>query len=123
MIEALEDVPPATPARVTALGREYVDFALKEPGIFRLSFGGFTDRLDDPRLQQAGEATFDIVLKEVADCLGEDEITAEIRTRSFMLWSFVHGLSFLLADPKLAEHGGDLDLDSLLSDMSSRMLA
>jgi len=40
-----------------------------------------------------------------------------------MLWSFVHGLSFLLADQKLAELGGDLDLDSLLNDISARMLA
>ncbi len=123
MIDALADIPPGTPARIKALGREYVDFALREPGVFRLKFGGFTDRLDDPRLQEAGEGTFDMVLREVADCLGETEITPEVRRRGFMLWSFVHGLSFLLADPKLSELGGEVDLDIILDDMAARMLA
>lgn len=123
MFDALEDVPVGTPARITALGREYVDFALNEPGVFRLKFGGFTDRLDDPRLQEVGEGTFSIVLQEVASCLGEEEVTAEVRRRGFMLWSFVHGLSFLLADPKLTELGGEFKLDNILHDISERMLA
>lgn len=123
MIHALEGVPPGTAARVTALGREYVDFALKEPGVFRLKFGGFTDRVDDPSLQAAGEATFDMLLDEVAACLGETEITPEVRRRGFMLWSFVHGLSFLLADPKLCALGGEIGLDRMLEEISARMLA
>lgn len=122
MLAALEGIPEGTPARVTALGREYVDFALRENGVFRLKFGGFTDRLDDPRLQSAGEQTFSILLREVAACLGLDEITPEVRRRGFMLWSFVHGLSFLLADKKMAEKGGELSRDVLLSDIAERVL-
>ncbi len=123
MLNALEGVPVGTPARVTALGRQYVDFALNEPGVFRLKFGGFTDRLDDPKLQEAGEGTFSIVLREVALCRGETEITPDVRRRGFMLWSFVHGLSFLLADPKLTKLGGEFEIDDILSDLSVRMLA
>ncbi|MEM9341944.1 MAG: TetR/AcrR family transcriptional regulator [Pseudomonadota bacterium] len=123
MVAALGDVPPATPARIKALGREYVEFALKEPGVFRLKFGGFTDRLDDPKLQEAGEGTFTIVLHEVAACIGESEITPDVRRRGFMLWSFVHGLSFLLADPKLTSMGGEFDLEDILDDIAVRMLA
>ena len=121
-LEALADVPAGTPARIKALGREYVDFALKEPGVFRLKFGGFTDRLDNPDLQEAGEGTFNLVLREVAECLGETDITPDVRRRGFMLWSFVHGLSFLLADPKLSELGGEIDLDAILDDIAARML-
>ena len=123
MIDALESVPYGTPDRITVLGREYVDFALNEPGVFRLKFGGFTDRLDDPKLQEAGEGTFSIVLHEVAQCRGESEITPDVRRRGFMLWSFVHGLSFLLADPKLTELGGEFSIDEILNDISVRMLA
>ena len=123
MVEALSGVPPGTPARIKTLGREYVDFALREPGVFRLKFGGFTDRLDDPRLQEAGEDTFNMVMQEVAECLSESDITPNVRRRGFMLWSFVHGLSFLLADPKLSELGGEVDLDFILEDMADRMLA
>ena len=123
MVTALSGIEPGSPARITALGREYVDFALREPGVFRLKFGGFTDRLDDPNLQAAGEGTFTIVLQEVAKCRDEDEVTPDVRRRGFMLWSFVHGLSFLLADPKLTMLGGEFELDEILADIAHRMLA
>lgn len=123
MIAALEGLPKGSPARLTALGREYVTFALRENGVFRLKFGGFTDGLDDDRLQQAGEQTFGMVLREVADCLGEAEINDKVRKRGFQLWSFVHGLSFLMADEKLSSIGGSLALDDVLGDISERVLA
>ncbi|MEM9499774.1 MAG: TetR/AcrR family transcriptional regulator [Pseudomonadota bacterium] len=122
MMSAIRDLPPGSPLRIKALGQEYVDFALNEPGVFRLKFGGFTDRLEDPRLEEIGHATFDMVLREVADCLGEPEVTADVRRRGFMLWSFVHGLSFLLHDQKLSDMGGDIDLDFLLGDVAERIL-
>ncbi|MEM9263200.1 MAG: TetR/AcrR family transcriptional regulator [Pseudomonadota bacterium] len=122
MVAALDGIPEGSPDRVTALGREYVDFALRENGIFRLKFGGFTDRLDDPRLQAAGEQTFGIVLREVAACLGETNVTDEVRRRGFMLWSFVHGLSFLLVDKKLAAMGGEMERDATLADIAERVL-
>jgi AcrR family transcriptional regulator len=123
MAASLEGIPPGSPERIKALGREYVRFALTEPGLFRLKFGGFTDRCDDPRMQAVGEATFEIVLHEVAQCIGETTITPEVRRRGFALWSFVHGLSFLLADPELAEMGGGADLDLMLDEIAQRMLA
>ena len=123
MLAALEGIPEGTPARVTAIGREYVNFALRENGVFRLKFGGFTDRLEDPRLQAAGEETFGILLREVALCLGVPEVTPEVRRRGFMLWSFVHGLSFLLVDKKMSEMGGETELENLLSDVAERVLS
>ena len=122
MHKALEGLPAGSLKRIDALGREYVGFALREPGVFRLKFGGFTDRLDDERLKQAGEQTFGIVLQEVASCLGETEITDDVRTRGFMLWSFVHGLSFILYDKNLTEIGGPGELDTMLSEISRRVL-
>lgn len=122
MFAAIENLPVGSPLRIKALGREYVDFALNEPGVFRLKFGGYTDRLTDPQLEEIGRATFEIVLREVAACLGEAEVTAEVRQRGFMLWSFVHGLSFLIYDQRLAELGGDFDLDFILGDIAERVL-
>ena len=122
MLAALEGVPKGSPLRVKALGKEYVTFALTEPGVFRLKFGGFTDGLADDRLKAAGEKTFEIVLTEVAACLGETEITSEVRRRGFMLWSFVHGLSFILADDDMTSMGGQVNLDGLLEDIARRVL-
>ena len=122
MLSALEGIPEGSPERITAIGMEYVAFALNEPGIFRLKFGGFTDRIADPRLEQGGQQSFGILLAEVAKCLGETEITDEVRRRGFLLWSFVHGLSFILRDHGLAEKGEEFDLHDLLDDVSARML-
>ncbi|MEM9844716.1 MAG: TetR-like C-terminal domain-containing protein, partial [Pseudomonadota bacterium] len=84
--------------------------------------GGYTDRLTDPQLEEIGQATFEIVLREVAACLGQSDITADVRQRGFMLWSFVHGLSFLLHDQKLSDMGGNIDLDFMLGDIAERIL-
>lgn len=123
MLAALEEVPPGTFKRVQVIGREYVDFALNEPGVFRLKFGGFTDRLEDQKLQEMGEGVFAILLREVAACRGQDEITPDIRRRGFLLWSFVHGLSFLIADEMSTKLGGEMELDALLDDIAIRMLS
>ena len=122
MLAAMEGLPEGSPLRIKALGQEYVNFALQERGVFGLKFGGFTDRLDDDRLQTAGEETFGIVLMEVAKCIGEEGITPEVQRRGFVLWSFVHGLSFILSDKKLSEMGGEIDLDFLLGDICERVL-
>ena len=50
-------IPEGTPQRITAIGREYVGFALREPGIFRLKFGGFTDGLDDEARVRSSSVT------------------------------------------------------------------
>ncbi|NOD78704.1 MULTISPECIES: TetR/AcrR family transcriptional regulator [unclassified Ruegeria] len=123
MLAALEGVPEGSPERLTAIGMEYIAFALNEPGIFRLKFGGFTDRIADPRLEEGGQQSFGILLTEVAKCLGEPGITDEVRRRGFLLWSFVHGLSFILHDKGLAEKGEEFDLHALLEDVSERMLS
>lgn len=122
MLAALEGVPEGSPERITAIGMEYIAFALNEPGIFRLKFGGFTDRIADPRLEEGGQQSFGILLTEVAKCLVEPGNTDEVRRRGFLLWSFVHGLSFILHDKGLAEKGEEFDLHTLLEDVSERML-
>lgn len=122
MLAALEGVPEGSPERITAIGMEYIAFALNEPGIFRLKFGGFTDRIADPRLEEGGQQSFGILLAEVAKCLVEPGNTDEVRRRGFLLWSFVHGLSFILHDKGLAEKGEEFDLHTLLEDVSERML-
>ena len=122
-LAALEGIPEGTPERVKVIGQEYVRFALNEPGVFRLKFGGFTDGIDDEQLQAAGEASFGLLLTEVAKCLGTREITPEVRRRGMILWSFVHGLSFILNDERLCRMAGDFALEPTLDDIARRVLA
>lgn len=123
VLTALEGTPEGTPERIVAIGREYVRFALREPGIFRLKFGGFTDRIAHPQLDESGRQIFGIVLEEIAKCVAEKEITRDVQRRGFMLWTFLHGLSFILYDKELTAKGGNFELEELLEDAVHRILS
>ncbi len=85
---------------VAALGVSYVDFARAEPGIFRLVFSLTEGHETAPDLLAKGEDCFGIVVQAVAACLGLPPGTPEIQRRAYVLWSFVHGHSFLTIDMK-----------------------
>ncbi|WP_224824711.1 TetR/AcrR family transcriptional regulator [Cognatishimia sp. MH4019] len=123
MIDALAPLPERSLARISALGRVYVTFAQTEPAVFRLMFGLSKDHDTDDALVEKGEDTFSLVKGEVAAYRGS-ALVEEIDERcAFQLWSFVHGLSFLLIDGKLAQMELPLDLDAMLDDIGRRVLA
>lgn len=121
MLEAMTVYPEGSIERIRALGQNYVGFALREPGMFLLRFG-HNDGPQLPEIEEAGQDIYDIVQHEVAKVLGEPGITDKVRQRSFMLWSFVHGLSMLSMNPEFAEKGGNLDPDLLLQEIGWRVL-
>ena len=121
MMRAVAPYPEGSLERIRALGRNYIQFALHEPGIFLLRFGQGQDRVQ-PAIEDLGQDTYDIVQHEVAKILGEPGITDKVKQRSFMLWSFVHGLSMLTMNPELAEKGGNLDVEELLDQIGWRVL-
>ena len=121
MLAALAPHPEGSLERIRALGRNYVGFAMREPGIFLLRFG-HNDGPQLPELEEMGQDTYDIVQNEVAKILGEPGVTDKVKQRSFMLWSFVHGLSMLSMNPELAEKGGNLDVEELLEQIGWRVL-
>ena len=122
MQTALADLPKGSIDRISAIGRVYVDFASEEPGVFRLMFGLAKDHADNANLVSQGEGTFGLVCQEVADFLRHDEVGPEAVRRAFLLWSFVHGLSFLMIDGKIEMMGLDIDKDSYLAEIGARVL-
>ncbi|WP_299686284.1 TetR/AcrR family transcriptional regulator [uncultured Tateyamaria sp.] len=121
MLAAVQPYPEGSLDRIRALGRNYVGFAQREPGIFLLRFGQNPDP-HLPEVEDLGQDTYDIVQHEVAKILGEPGVTDKVKQRSFMLWSFVHGLSMLTMNPELAEKGGNLDVEELLNEIGWRVL-
>lgn len=122
MVAAIEGLPPGSLERIQALGRVYVTFARTEPGVFRLSFGMKHD-LDTLEMQPGGDVTpFDLVRREVAAVIGRPEVDDEATRRAFLLWTFVHGLSFLLIDDKVAVAGMPIDVDRLIEETTRRIL-
>lgn len=122
MLQELELYSPGTLGRIVALGRVYVRFAKAEPGVFRLMFGLSDTHGDHDDLIKTGDNTFAVVQAEVARCRGSDVVEDIDVHQAFLLWSFVHGLSFLNIDGKLTEKNIPVDLEKILEDIAFRVV-
>lgn len=107
---------------VAAIGQAYVDFAKTEPGVFRLVFGLTEGHENAPDLLAKGESCFDVVVQAVAARLGLAPGDPEVQRRAYMLWSFVHGHSFLTIDMKHKVAAAEIDDWDYLMDVSRAML-
>jgi AcrR family transcriptional regulator len=122
MLAAIAPIPEGSPDRVIALGKVYVSFARTEPGVFRLMFALSERHGDDEELVECGRTLFGIVIQAVAHCLGREEPVEDDVQRAFMLWSFVHGLSFLTIDGKVNKVELDVSHDGMIADITRRVL-
>ena len=122
MLAELAPLPEGSRARIVALGRVYVRFATTEPGVFRLMFTWSGETENDEKLATLGDSKFAVVQMEVAKCHGRTTVEEVDRQKAFMLWSFVHGLSFLSIDGKLADDKMPTTLEALLEDVAARIV-
>lgn len=122
MLAGGEVHPLGSEAAVTAIGLAYVNFATREPGVFKLMFSLTRTHAQQPPLLQKGRDTFGVLLRHLAhrDALPADD--PSILLRGLKLWTFVHGLSFLLIDDKVSAMEIPLDLPSTLADAARRFL-
>jgi AcrR family transcriptional regulator len=92
--------PEGSLQAVAAVGQAYVDFARSEPGVFRLVFGLTEGHEHAPELLAKGEGCFGVVVGAAAAHLGRPAHDPQVQARAYLLWSFVHGHSFLTIDRK-----------------------
>ena len=97
-----------------AMGRAYVQFALEQPGLFRLMFSSQLRRDNRPALRMAADAAFE-TLRHVT---GSD--TRPERIAALASWTQVHGLAVLLLDGQIAARAGE-DSDSLITAILERL--
>lgn len=91
-------IAPQDPREIIlAAGRGYLGFAINNEGLFNLMFGGTPRDMDDPNLQTASEAAFD-VLREISAPIKKGVGGAEIN--ELMIWSLIHGLARLMLHAK-----------------------
>ena len=107
---------------ISAIGRAYVDFAIREPHTFRLMFStrSHSGRIEE--LREVGRASYGVLLREVARYLGEPDITETVTRAAFPLWTQVHGLSFLAIDGKLEVTSFPVDIDESILIATERLL-
>lgn len=108
---------------ITALGIAYVDFAGREPGVFRLMFGLTRDHGKHEPMMALGHETFGVLLRQLTIFLAKPEIDDEVTRLGFMLWTSVHGMSFLLIDDKVDVVQFPLEMNDLIGEMTARILA
>ncbi|MCC5979148.1 MAG: TetR/AcrR family transcriptional regulator [Salinarimonas sp.] len=101
--------PPGSIEAVAAIGQAYVDFARAEPGVFRLVFGLTEGHENAPDLLAKGECCFGVVVQAVAASLGSQPGDPNVQRCAYMLWSFVHGHSFLNIDMKTKVTTAEID--------------
>jgi AcrR family transcriptional regulator len=104
----MEEVAQSNPPQLrTALGRAYVQFALQNPGLFRLMFSPQVRKDNRPGLRMAADEAF----KTLRHVTGGE--TSSHRIAALSAWAKVHGLAVLILDQQIALRVGD-DLEQLI---------
>jgi AcrR family transcriptional regulator len=79
--------------RAVAAGEGYVEFALRNPGYFRVMFRTGLLNQDDAQYKEAGPAAFRVLEDAIRECGNVDETT--FHERCLLAWSAVHGFATL----------------------------
>lgn len=101
---AAAEMAPRGADRVTALGLDYVRFALRRPQLYRLMFGvGVSDWYAHPEVLAAKGASFRPIQAALAEHLaaGGEPAPEAVETAAIAAWALVHGLAMLLIDRSL----------------------
>lgn len=100
-------------ARFRALGRSYVDFALNEPHLFRLAFGGHCAIPEGSENREPSRA-WTILTCALDELVEAGLLTTEFREKSeILVWSAVHGVATLILEGQLPAEAADELFDSL----------
>jgi AcrR family transcriptional regulator len=101
----------------TLAGRAYIDFACKNPALYRLMFGRFfaSHRSDD--MNNAGNIAFQGLINMIAMVLQADPKSPLVDSAAIHAWSVVHGLSTLILDGYFDRHADNIDafIDNLFA--------
>ncbi len=115
--------PKGSLEAVAAVGQAYVNFARTEPGVFRLVFGLTEGHENAPDLLAKGENCFGVVVGTVADRTRAAPDAPAVQKLAYILWSFVHGHSFLTIDMKHKVATAEIDDWDYLMTVSRAVLA
>ncbi len=120
--EAVMAVGEGTLDGIIAMGKSYVGFAARQPGVFRMMFGQNTQVKQVEGVLETGLECFGWVIQQVElFCVreGRDDDAREV---ALQLWTFVHGAASLLIDEDYAHVAPGTDVDKLIEAATPRLL-
>ncbi|MEP2103110.1 MAG: TetR/AcrR family transcriptional regulator [Parasphingorhabdus sp.] len=89
-------------AQLVASGIGYIDFAMKNPELFRLMFASSKPDRSDDDFSAASRAAFDKLVGEIRSILGADPYSDRAAMTQVMAsWSMVHGLAELVISGRM----------------------
>lgn len=138
-------LPQGSTEAISAIGKAYVLFAIREPNLFRLMFSHNSSGSDESEMESdtgihespkddvgssttlcgreaAGRECYEVLLEQLVFTLKRDVIDEEVIKAAFPLWTFVHGLSFLVIDGNLAVNQLPIDIMQQIDFVSSRLM-
>jgi AcrR family transcriptional regulator len=118
-LSAALDVAIRGPDSILGTAIAYVEFALKNRGLFRLMFGPILlERAKYPKLSEAAEVTFN----NLHWAAGRGSEPRNKNVEAMAAWSLLHGLSFLIIEGLVPEENARALAEAILS-ASGRALA
>lgn len=90
-------------------GRAYIDFACKNPALYRLMFGRFSASHRSDDVNSPGNLAFQGLINMIATVLQADPKSAQVNSAAIHAWSLVHGLSTLILDGQFDRHADHID--------------
>jgi len=109
---------------VSAIGKAYVAFASREPNLFKLMFGQSTSDQHSGSDQgfTAGRECYEVLLEQLVARLDSAGINEQVIEAAFPLWTFVHGISFLVIDGKLSVNQMPIDINRQIERATTRLM-
>ena len=113
--------PGAGIDQLRQVGEQYVQFALENPGHYRLMYGKEAiTRGDRPELREAADALFDELVRVVQTHQQNGTIRRQDpHLQAYVAWGAVHGLASLLIEGQIL---GAVDVDELIRQTTSTLL-
>jgi len=119
---AVEAAGEGTLDGIIAMGRSYVGFAARQPGVFRMMFGQNAQVKQVEGVLETGLDCFGGLIRQVelyCAAQGRDDDAREVALR---LWTFVHGAASLLIDDDYAHVAPGMDVDTLIEAATPRLI-
>lgn len=104
-------------ARLEAMGRAYVAFALANPAVYGVMFRLGSGSLRSPHLKTASSAAWQQLCDSVTAVLGKKREN-EVIAKAAAVWALVHGTATLMLDCRLPP-GGTPDANATAAILSS----
>lgn len=108
---------------LAALGVAYVEFARREPNLFRLMFKPVDDPERHERIECCGSETYGVLLNEVARALNKDTVDEQVLEMALPMWTFVHGTAVLLIDDMLDVTQVTINVEQMVVSVCTRLMS